>query len=297
MVNHNVSILVFLILFLSCHFGMCQKRKIVVCDAQTHEGIPFATVKVLNRPTGICADENGCFNLSLQENDSLLITRIGYFTKSEKANKDTIFLEEKETFLNEIPVTPKKTKNYFFGNANTKLEKKSVPFITDGKSASFTEMVSLIEIPDNFQNYKINGVLMIVENPKGKPLTRLHIYAPDLNGLPGEEILREDIIINHCINRNKIDLSRFDLFSNERKLFVGFEFLVTDFQEFLVTDFQEFKSVSQNRIGFCFTESIPQNFTYIRTVFSEKYKWRPIFALVNNGNPIPDNLMVSLIIE
>ncbi|MDP3443725.1 MAG: hypothetical protein Q8T08_12770, partial [Ignavibacteria bacterium] len=130
---------------------------------------------------------------------------------------------------------------------------------------------------------------MMVENPNGKPLARLHIYKPDSNGLPGEEILTEDIIINYHIKRNKIDLSHLQLFSTERNLFVGFEFLVTDLQKFA--------GISKNAIKFCFTNSLIKNFTYVRTILSEKYTWRPIFTRSAENHVTPNNLMVSLIIE
>lgn len=261
----------------------------IVCDAETHEGIPYATVKVLNKPLGIYTNELGRFNLSLCDEDSLLISSIGYTNNIVKAKEDTIYLTQRVIAINEIKVFPRKYETFYFGNANLKSERYPIGFLCDGKKASFTEMACLIEIPDNFTHYKINGVLMMVENPKGKPLARLHIYKPGLDGLPGEEILPKDIIINHCIKRNKIDLSRFDLFSNERKLFVGFEFLVTDFQEF--------RNFSKNRIRFCFTNSQMSNYTYVRTILNQKYTWRPIFTRNNKDIHIPDILMVSLIIE
>lgn len=268
----------------------CQTLyKKIVCDGKTHKGIPFATIKVLNKPLGIYTNELGWFNLPLHDNDSLQVSSIGYYNNILKAKDDTIFLTQRIITIDEITVSPRKYETFCFGNANLKSERYPIPFLSDGKKANFTEMACLIEIPENITHYKINGILMMVENPKGKPLARLHIYKPGLDGLPGEEILPEDIIINHCIKHNKIDLSRFDLFTNERKLFVGFEFVVTDFQEF--------KNVSKNRIRFCFTNSQMSNYTYIRTILSQKYTWRPIFTRVNNDNHIPDNLMVSLIIE
>lgn len=60
------------LLFSICVFGQ-ENLMQNVCDALTRKGIPYATVKVLNKPEGVYANEEGLFLIKALQTDSLLI--------------------------------------------------------------------------------------------------------------------------------------------------------------------------------------------------------------------------------
>ncbi|NDP23155.1 MAG: carboxypeptidase-like regulatory domain-containing protein [Paludibacter sp.] len=237
----------------------------LIYDSHACEGIPYATVKVLGKMMGICANDKGWFHVTHQNSDSLLVSCVGYQTVIVKAERDTIFLTPSVISIGEVTVKPHKIKEYDFGYAYLKRGLCPLPCLGDENKINFTEIVSQINITPPMDYYKIKGVKMKVENASGKPIARLHIYKPDNNGVPGIELLPKDIIINTSIKNNYIDLSYLDIYSNAPILFVGFEFIITDKKEC---------KYRENRISFWYTESIKQSCNYARAYYgTNNYKW------------------------
>ena len=284
MIKYLITIIVILAIS-AYNIGQTQGSKLIY-DSRACEGIPYATVKVLGKSTGICANENGWFSVPHQNSDSFLVSCVGYQTVIVKAERDTIFLTPSVINIGEVTVKPHKIKEYSFGYANLKRGLCPIPCLGDESKINFTEIVSQINITPPMDYYKIKGVKMKVENVGGKPFARLHIYKPNNNGVPGIELLPKDIIINTSIKNNYIDLSYLDLYSNAPTLFVGFEFIITDKKEC---------KYGENRISFWYTGSIKQSCSYARAYYgTNNYKW-VIFGKSSINETF--TLMVSLIIE
>lgn len=260
-------------------FGQNNLRK-VVCDAQTKKGIPYATIKVINKPEGVYANEDGLFVVKALKSDSLLVTCIGY--KPEKLvfpKADTIFLQPIVFVLNEVKVNAKKRKEFSIGYHNTK---KAINFL--GGNIHF-EIATKLSIPEKFSSYRIKMVKIRNGNRNDPNPVRLHIYSQGKDGLPDKELLTEDIIINNCIKVNDdIDLTKLELVLSERVLFVGIEWVEGVFDR---------KIDHFRNIRFGFTNQVHEKNTYMRTLRDPEYRWRKMEGFPND----PANLMVSLIID
>ena len=277
----QISLLTFVAIWFTINaLGQENLRKFI-CDSQTRKGIPFATIKVLNKAEGTSANNKGLFIVKALKNDSLLISCVGY--KPEKlvlTLADTVFLQPIVITLGEVKVTSLKRKEYSIGYYNTKKKLN----LAGGRMQ--VENATKIIIPQEYISYRIKKIKIRNENRNEANPVRLHIYSEGKDGLPEKELLTEDIIINNCIKANdEIDLSKLELVLSERVLFVGIEWI----EPILDRKMDVFKS-----IHFGFTNQIPGNLTYIRTLKDPEYRWRLMEKFVFDDNV---NLMVSLIID
>lgn len=89
----------------------------VVKDAQTKEGLPFASISIKNTLLGTMTDENGNFTLKLDEShEALQISYIGYVDKTidlnEAESELSIMMTPYEYELAEVTVRPKSALYY-----------------------------------------------------------------------------------------------------------------------------------------------------------------------------------------
>ena len=101
-----LSMLVLSMLF--CAIALAQSRNISgqVTD-ENGNPIPFASVRIKGSKTGISADENGKFNLKVNEGSTLLVSSIGYVNQEISASGDkiTIKLVKSTESISEVVVT------------------------------------------------------------------------------------------------------------------------------------------------------------------------------------------------
>lgn len=270
--------------FLQTFAGFTQvSQRLVVSDAVSRKGIPYATVKVLNKPNGTYADSLGHFEVKTKANDSLLVTCVGYQSRIVVPKQDTIFLNPVVVNLAEVKVRSKKPKEYAVGLADSR---RSGIFQFRGNI--HIEHAIMIKIPDSFTYYRIKGVKFNALHRNGISLVRLHIYKQNNAGLPGEELLPEDVIINKDKGSNdQIDLSRFNLILNDRVLFVGVENI----------QLNEVSNPTKDEfVSFGFSSKEIQNLMFFRTLRDPKYRWRQS-EQKHKKLGTPFNLMVSLVID
>lgn len=271
-----------LALLFSIHVFSQDKLTKIVCDAQTRKGISFATIKVLNKPDGVYANEEGMFVIKVLKSDSLLVSCVGY--KPEKfliPQADTIFLQPIVVAIDEVKVSTVKSKEHHIGYYNTRKK-----FNMLGGRIQIEHATRLI-IPQDYISYRIKKVKINNGNRGEANPVRLHIYSQGKDGLPDKELLTEDIIINNCIKSNdEIDLSRLNLVLSDRVVFVGVEWIEPVLDR---------KISHTGSISFGFTDQIHQEQTYTRLLLDPDYRWK--LFLMNQLIPDPANLMVSLIID
>jgi hypothetical protein len=281
----TISILI-LCEFLSLSGFTQTYHQMVISDAVSRKGIPYATIKVVNKPDGTYADESGRFEVKISARDSLLVTCVGYQSKTVVPQQDTICLDPVVVNLGEVKVRSKRPKEFAVGLAESKRD--GTLFLCGHINM---ENALLIRIPDSFTYYRIKGVKFITRHRNGISPVRLHIYAQGKVGIPDKELLTGDVIINNHLKFNGlIDLSHFNLILNDRVLFVGIEEIQSK------TNFNYQKGEC---IGFGFTLEEKEPLTYLRTVRDPKYQWWPDRTpwLKSSKNANPPNLMVSLILD
>jgi hypothetical protein len=260
-----------------CVFGQ-EKLSLQVFDAHTRMGIPYATVKVLNKPEGAYANANGLVLIIANRSDSLLVSCVGYKpAKLLIESVDTVFLQPVAIALDEVKVNATKRKEKSFGYYN----KKKIGSLRS--VIQIEHAIKLTVTPENI-SYRIKKVKIKCGNRKDSNLMRLHIYSIGKDGLPDKELLPKDIIINNSIKMNdEIDLSNFNLVLSERVLYVGVEWINRNHNP---------KSGPMNWIWVGFTNSDRDNRTLFRTLRDPEYRWRDDLVTFKYHN-----LMVSLVID
>ncbi len=279
-----------LLLVLPFLSGFTQvSHQVEIRDANTLKSIPYATVKILNKEGGTYADEAGKFDVRISDQDSLLITCVGYESKIVFPIQDKILLKPVVINLGEVKVKAKKDKEQSVG-----LFKSKTDFKYWFRGNRNYELVLKISLPEPISAYRIRGVKLNARNTKARSLARLHIYNQNPEDLPGKELLNEDIIINRKLGKNyEIDLSYLNLVLNERVLFVGIEAIQGD-----VT----YLPHSGDCIGFGLTFDNELPLTYNRSLRDPGYMWRTDFSesfskdMINKSRH-PGNLQVSLILD
>jgi len=261
-----------------CVFGQ-EKLSLNVCDAHTRKGIPYATVKAMNKPEGAYANEYGMFLIKANRSDSILVSCVGYKPVRLLIDSvDTIFLQPVVIALDEVKVSAKKRKEKSFGYYNT----KKYTNMSGGKIRF--ELATKLFVPKEYVSYRIKKIKIETRNRNEANPVRLHIYSQGKDGLPDKELLTEDIIINDCIKANdEIDLTKLGLVLSDRVIFIGIEW---------IEGVRDRKIGYFTTIGFGMTSQIPEKLTYCRSLRDPKYQWSDDLWGSNYRN-----LMVSLVID
>lgn len=181
-----------------------------ITDSLTGKGVEFSNVGVIGKGIGTVTDENGRYHFVLPDslkNQLVKVSMIGYKSKTIKAeafaNMNGLLLQQEATNLGEVAVKAKKSKVKIIGNQTT----------TKSVSAGFTknnlgaEMAIRLNIKHQ-QTHLKKLMFQINSSTLDKAIFRLNIYSVDEKGNPGNNILKDNIIIEP---KEKTGLVSFDL--------------------------------------------------------------------------------------
>lgn len=267
-----------------------EPKKLFVFDTVTKYPVSFATIKVLSKTSGAFTNEKGEFSLKYSESDSLLISCIGYQSKTFFHTRDTFLLDPKNYTLPEVSITPIKNKKLEIGFFDSKDR------VWNATRFSAEEVLK-VDIPSEYPLYQIKAVKLKCRNPSKEPLVKLHIYDQNESGLPGNELLKSNVIVNDQLKIiHTIDLSNQNLFLSKRVVFVGIEWLISNTE---VSSSRTEGFIPWNKFYVGYTYEYPQSTTFVRTVQFKEYKWvnNSILLIASMKYLNPGNLMISLIIE
>ncbi len=217
-----------LIVFIVFIFQINTNAQIVgkILSNKTPQKVEFASVFLKNNLERGFADENGLFYLdttNLSLDDSLMFSAIGYETKEVRIKdfirEKVVVMQEKTYVLPEFQLWSGKTKTLIFGNKVKNIDGKAY------LSAGFQQAIKISTKGSNAKilsvNYYIDSI--VTEGAKFRAI----LYSVDSNGLPDRELLHKSIIIEPKEQRcyTKIDLSKFQLFTNGNDFYVALEWL------------------------------------------------------------------------
>lgn len=212
------------ILFLAS-VSLSAQIKGVVTDSISGQPIPYVNIAVENENIGATTEENGEFIINTKENKTLIFSALGFKKKIIKAsNNIQVKLQSEEVQLDEVVISKKyqtkeieigKTKNatYQAFENGPKLDTKFFPYLPSYKKTKFIKKVTL------FTDNKIEAATV-----------KVHFYAVDANGYPGEELLDKDFIVTvkSGVKKYLINVSDFNLRMPKNGLFVGCEKLLIE---------------------------------------------------------------------
>lgn len=201
----------------------------IVVDGNDN-ALPFVNIGIKGTDKGTISDPDGSFVLNLSTEyleDSIIFSSIGYGVRkmkvSELQNITKVELNEKIDVLDEVVVEEKKHfKSQRLGYV--KGRDGVLPFDTvQGGGA----VALMLESPKKgFYLDKVQFRLMY--NSKDTSIFRLHMFDYDsICDCPGKELLKEEIMLtsDKRFDWMRYDLEEKDIFINEKKFFVGFEWI------------------------------------------------------------------------
>jgi hypothetical protein len=224
-----MKILFLVLSFLLSFLSWSQvKIELSVVDDSTHEPLPYATVRFTNKNEGFYCDKQGMLKFSAALGDTVVITYTGYIQETVKkfsGNLLTVKLKRKNYLLPEFTV---KT---FHENGRRKeigYHKKSKSVFMG--SQMMLEFAVKLELPDDTTLYKILEIIVPLQRKKDINRLRIHLYGVNELGLPGDELLKSDILLsdenNEEMKKNgRFDVSKQSIIVSSKNIFVGVEWI------------------------------------------------------------------------
>jgi len=212
-------------LLLKILFASAQVPTKKVVDRQTNTPVAFATIKILDKPSGVIASDKGEFQLNIESTDSVLVSCVGYEQTilSGKNITSVIYLNRRIKTLSEITISEKSfIRTLILGNGVEFLNKKIICDFDPGTSNDCwpwgpsgnnkEEFAEKIRLPDSTHSYKIKKIYFPKVRRKCAGPLLLHIYREDTSsGLPGEELFLKPLYMDKSnANKNKISIDLTD---------------------------------------------------------------------------------------
>ena len=206
-----------------------------VISKDDNHPIPYAKIGIVNSNYGIQADENGKFQIKLDDiskDKELIVAVAGYkqFRSSVedfvKTNPHNIYLYEKVTNIQDVVMTPK---NYKDKNLGVNSKSKSVMFTPNMEKGNSVVEETAVEFSSN-KKLKITKINMNFSRFESTtPIKVRYTIYDEKDGKPNNLILSKDIIAT--INKDDLDDFTYSLdVTNEKiwlegKFFVGIQFI------------------------------------------------------------------------
>ncbi|MEM6641876.1 MAG: hypothetical protein AAF616_02760 [Bacteroidota bacterium] len=97
--------LLIILLVVHCRCLTAQKTKCTLIDERTNHPIPYASILNISDGSFTYSDNEGSFELSITDKDSLEIRHLSYSSLKTSTIDDTIYLQPKIQFLDEVIVS------------------------------------------------------------------------------------------------------------------------------------------------------------------------------------------------
>lgn len=207
--------------FVSALFFVCslsfllaqQTIQGVITDAESQQPIPFVNIGIAKLATGTVSDEQGHYMLKVPAPDAMVtISAIGYTSQDKQASAllqdGNIALQPRRYAIPTIEVTASalSDENVILGRKHDK-RGGSIGF---GSNQLGTAIGALIQVKD--KTLLKNANFTMNHDNGDSILFRVNIYEVQ-NGIIGENLLRENVIINAAQQKGTltVDLSPYNL--------------------------------------------------------------------------------------
>lgn len=216
--------LIFILLIIS-QFTFSQIKGIVK-DSISGEPIPYVNIGIENENVGTTSEENGQFQLNYNNySKRIIFSSLGYETKKVLVkNQLEILLKPSEIKLNEVILLGKKnTKEIEIGKSKNsfsqafdngpRIDVKYFPYKQKYKTTKF-----------------IKEVTVTTDNEIQEATFKLHFYNVDENGFPGNELIKNALLVKvkKGVLKTILDISDYNLIMPQNGIFVGFERLLIE---------------------------------------------------------------------
>lgn len=200
----------------------------VIIDSISGKPVEFSNIGIVGRGVGTVSDEKGEYSFSIPDslsNQAVRISMIGYkprvMSVKDFARLNKIRLSQDALNLSEVAVKAKKLKIKTLGNETTH-QSVVAGFKKNNLGAEIAVKLNIRQPKTQLRNFKVN----ITSNKIEKVMFRLNVYSSDEKGMPKENILKQNIIIEPKEKTGliNIDLKPYGIFVDE-DVFVSIEWI------------------------------------------------------------------------
>lgn len=205
-------------------FAFSQIRG-VVKDSISGEPIPYVNIWVENETIGTTSETDGSFSLDIKDEKVLVFSALGYESKKLFSKNGIILLKPKVFELKEVVVSiPKKTKEIQIGVSKKRFylpENQVIPWILAKKFN--------LEEKNQDLNF-VKEIHFFTKSEVDNGIFRARIFEVKSDGMPGEDLVSDEIIVEVKKGKNKIsvDVSKYNIQIPNEGIIVGFESLFVD---------------------------------------------------------------------
>jgi hypothetical protein len=211
---------------LICLFSLsvsAQLKGIVVDEFD--KPISYVNIWVENENNSTTSEENGAFTINCQPNKNLIFSALGYEKKTVKASESSkVVLKINAVELNEIVIAKRfETKEIEIGKVKNetyqafengpRIDAKFFPYYGKYKKTKYIQKVNF------FTDSQLESAAF-----------KIHFYAVNDDGSPGEELLKKDFLVSvkKGVKKTFFDVTDFNLKMPKKGIFVGFEKLIIE---------------------------------------------------------------------
>ena len=227
----------------STTFSQSKTAKGVIFGQSTNQPIPYVNLTILESNVGTSSNEDGSFQLLIEEKDvskKVHLSSLGYkdsiIPVEQLLRENKIYLAPKSEELDEVIISSiKSTKikvvneineNDLCAGYSSDSDKPWMLALYFPYKEIYEETEFLKEVKFYFGNFK---------NKKCK--FRLRIFSLDENGMPGQDLLLEEVIVN-LKNKQKdivVEIEKFNIPFPKIGMYVALEWLYVPYNEQKVT--------------------------------------------------------------
>jgi hypothetical protein len=213
------------LLFLTCFSITAQIKGFVVDDK--NQPIPYVNIWVENENIGTTSEENGSFTIYVEDqNKVLVLSALGFeIKKVAVSDAEKVVLKQIAFELDEVVISKsKKEITRLIGDS------KSTSAITiSGRAPWIYAKLFKYEI-DYLKTPYIKNVIIYTYSDIKNASFKLRVYKVKKDGLPGEDFIKEDIVVfvKKGTKKNIIELSKYNLDIPKEGIFVAFEWMLIE---------------------------------------------------------------------
>ncbi|NRB58815.1 MAG: carboxypeptidase-like regulatory domain-containing protein [Winogradskyella sp.] len=214
-------------------FSQSQTAKGVVLDKETNAPVPYVNISILASQSGTSSDEDGTYSLDIKKDDLNKIVKLsslGYedssLTISMFLNASKIYLKSKSEVLDEVFINEK------IDDVNIVVNEIEDSELCQGYgSMAENPWIMALYFPYNDEYEKtefLKSVKFHFGNFKNKKSKfRLRLFSVGKDSLPGEDILKENVIVSLKKKQKfaEVDISEYYILFPYEGVYVAFEWL------------------------------------------------------------------------
>lgn len=215
---------IFLLLLLLSASLSAQVKGIVVDG--NNKPIPYVNISVENENIWTNSEENGMFAIDVNKDKNLVFSALGYERQIIKASaSEKVILKENALKLDEVVVEKRKeTLEIEVGKNNN----ESTTLISGNRG-----WLNAKYFPYEMHYAKtkfIKSAVIITKSKVKDAVFKLRVFSKNEKGEPDQDLIEENIIVTVRKGRqkNKIDLSKYNLTIPKEGVFIAFESLMIE---------------------------------------------------------------------